>query len=239
MILTFDSLRADSFPKMFLYSLGGHLGLVFIFTVKALVFPSEDIIFQDSIRVDIVDLPEKRKSKIIEKRANQKKKTKPLRKKTEKMVFKKKSNSKKNLDKKRRRALDRIRASQAIDRIRDEQEVEKETIKGNVLKAGTGDALAPLHQRKFDNYIGILNRHVKEKWRLPQWLAEANLTAQAIIKIDEKGYITKKKIFKSSGNRQYDDFVLAAIEKSSPLPQPPELFLDLVRIDGIRLGFPE
>jgi colicin import membrane protein len=57
------------------------------------------------------------------------------------------------------------------------------------------------------------------------------------IKIDNQGNIVSQKFEKSSGNSYYDKSVERAIEKSSPLPPPPEKLANEVLIEGIVIEF--
>lgn len=153
------------------------------------------------------------------------------------------------IKKKQQDALDKIKRMSALDKIKSdvENEQRKDTLsklsksthqyKGNVLNAGT--ELTGLNKIQHENYVSLLDKKIKENWTLPQWLANKNYKAQALIKIDENGVVVYNQIYKSSGNTSYDDIVIETINKSSPFPKPPEKFVDIVGIKGILIGFPE
>lgn len=153
------------------------------------------------------------------------------------------------IKKKQQEALDKIKKMSALDKIKSdiESEQKKDSLeklnktsqqyKGNILNAGT--ELTGLNKIQHENYVGLLDKRIKESWTLPQWLSNKNYKAQALIKIDENGVVTYNQIYKSSGNASYDDIVLETINKSSPFPKPPEKFVDIVGIKGILIGFPE
>lgn len=153
------------------------------------------------------------------------------------------------IKKKQQDALDKIKRMSALDKIKSdvENEQRKDTLsklsksthqyKGNVLNAGT--ELTGLNKIQHENYVSLLDKKIKENWTLPQWLANKNYKAQALIKIDENGVVVYNQIYKSSGNSSYDDIVIETINKSSPFPKPPEKFVDIVGIKGILIGFPE
>lgn len=153
------------------------------------------------------------------------------------------------IKKKQQEALEKIKKMSALDKIKSdiESEQKKDSLeklnktshqyKGNVLNAGT--ELTGLNKIQHENYVGLLDKKIKENWTLPQWLSNKNYKAQALIKIDENGVVIYNQIYKSSGNASYDDIVLETINKSSPFPKPPEKFVDIVGIKGILIGFPE
>jgi colicin import membrane protein len=110
-------------------------------------------------------------------------------------------------------------------------------IKGNVLSPGS--SLTGLTKLQHDNYMSDLDTHIKQNWSLPEWLAKRDLKAQVRVLIDARGNILERKIVKSSGNPNYDEEALAAIDKSAPFPAPPEKFTAILSVDGIVIGFPE
>ncbi len=151
--------------------------------------------------------------------------------------------------KKQVEAINKIKKLSALDKIKSDLEAEqtkqigsnqtqkKFQYKGSVLNPGT--ELTGLNKLQHENYVALLDKKIKENWTLPQWLSNKDLTAQALIKIDENGVVIYNQIFKTSGNTTYDDFVLETIHKSSPFPKPPEKFVALVGVKGILIGFPE
>lgn len=235
-------------------SLALHVAIVLIFTVKTFFFPTEPIVFENAIRVDIVGLPDKKQTieedKITVPQAAPappaKAETPPI----EKVVDKKveaspvpaKAPPKENLKSAQQKALEKLRAMEALNSIEDE--VKEQTkprgqapIAGNVLSQG--GALKGIQQNQIMGYVSVVERQVKKNWDLPQWMAEAKLKAKAIMLIDKRGVVTKRFIVSSSGNATYDELVLNAIDKSSPFPPPPAMFVDLFSAKGIQLGFPE
>jgi TonB family protein len=133
----------------------------------------------------------------------------------------------------------------ALDRIKNEVGEEKRKkpdktgtkVAGNQLHAG--NALTGLDKIEFDRYFDDLHQKVLDNWSIPQWLADMPLKAQVQILLDEKGFVTKKTLLKSSGNQIFDNKVLAAIESSSPLPVPPARLVGKLSTSGIILNFPE
>ncbi|KYG69107.1 energy transducer TonB [Bdellovibrio bacteriovorus] len=148
-------------------------------------------------------------------------------------------------------ALEKLKAMAALDKIKNDVAEEKrkaaagagksdsgaQKIKGNVLSPGT--SLTGLTKLQHDTYASDLDKHIKNNWALPEWLAKRDFKAQAVVFIDSRGNILGRKIVKSSGNPSYDEEVLQTIDKSAPFPAPPEKFLAIVSVDGILIGFPE
>lgn len=148
-------------------------------------------------------------------------------------------------------ALDKLKALAALEKIKEDVAQEKRKtppgtgkdstgsapVKGNVLSPGT--SLSGLAKLQHDNFAADLDRHIKQNWALPEWLAKRDFKAQARVFIDSRGNILGRKIVKSSGNPSYDEEVLATIDRSAPFPAPPEKFLAIVSVDGILIGFPE
>ncbi len=148
-------------------------------------------------------------------------------------------------------ALDRLKSMSAIDKIKKELESEKKKkttgvengtgknvqVKGNVLSAGS--ALTGLNQLQHDNYVSDLDRHIKNNWELPQWLANKDYKTQILLKIDADGKIVSRQVVKSSGNPNYDEVAIETIDRSAPFPPPPEKFVRIVEVRGILIGFPE
>ena len=82
---------------------------------------------------------------------------------------------------------------------------------------------------EFFKYKEVLEKHIKANWN---WFDTSKpYQAQIQMSIDERGNITKYEIVTSSGNSKYDDSVLRAVQKATPLPPPPanvyEFFKDV------------
>ncbi|OYZ24171.1 MAG: hypothetical protein B7Y39_01720 [Bdellovibrio sp. 28-41-41] len=153
-------------------------------------------------------------------------------------------------EKKRKEALDRIKKMNALDSIKSSVETDrieklvgqseskaKPVFKGNVLNPGT--ELNGINKIQHENYVALIDRQIKENWTLPQWLANKDFKAQALLKIDQNGNIIYNQIYKSSGNANYDDIVKETIQKSGPFPKPPDKFSAVLSEKGVLIGFPE
>lgn len=73
-------------------------------------------------------------------------------------------------------------------------------------------------------YFRQLDERIRSNWTVPEHtLREAeNLMVQLRILIERNGVVSHVRMEKTSGNRYFDESVLRAINKASPLPVPPE-----------------
>lgn len=232
----------DAFSRFVFYSLGAHVLVFTFFIVQAALIPSEPLEIRNAIRVDVVDLPDK----IVEKATTapapipkvEIKKPAPE---VKPVVEKKPEVVKKDAIALQKKALEKLKALDAIDKFKQETAEQAKpkptTFKGNVLNAG--DSLTGLEKVQFDNYFTTLRAHLSQHWSIPQWLEQADLRAQALVVLDSEGHAIRKQILKSSGNDIFDGHVLDAIEKSSPFPVPPERLKGIMSMRGIVLNFPD
>lgn len=250
----------DIFKSSLKLSLIAHVVIALIFTVRAYFFTAEPIDYSAAVRVDIVALPEKlNPSEVVLAPPEEKAETKPaLPEKAApapapKPVVVEKAKSAEpeaiNINKtknKQSEALEKLKRQAALDKIKDQLEKDKQAqeakkrvtqVKGNIISPGT--ALTGLNKLQHENYVGILDQHIKQHWALPEWLAKRDLKARARVRIGENGQILSREIIKSSGNGNYDDIVLETIDRSVPFPVPPEKFSAIVSAQGIVIGFPE
>lgn len=230
----------DSFSKSIYYSLAAHVALVLMFTVRAVLFPSEPIVVRHAIRVDMVGLPDKAKPEPVAKpvapkapKPVVKPKAKP---KTPKVNLKKAKNAQKS-------ALEKIAAMEALSKIKNELAEKKqrekiaEMVRGNNI--AKGNALTGIDQLDYDRYFDDVKTRVHDQWNIPQWMADAKFKASALVKIDERGYVVSSRITTSSGNTTFDSRVLEAIKNASPLPAPPTRLRGILASQGIIFNFPD
>jgi TonB family protein len=74
------------------------------------------------------------------------------------------------------------------------------------------------------DYFRRLEEKVRSSWVLPGALVRdaAKLVVELRIVIEKDGRVSEERIEQGSGNPYFDDSVLRAIRKASPLPVPPE-----------------
>jgi colicin import membrane protein len=240
----------DELTLPLLYSVIAHLALILVFTVKAVLFPENIDQFEPALRVDIVDLPDKLalKNQPPPPLVNNNKIPEPKAPKNEKEpeVVLEPTKAAKNKEKlSASEAIERLKKQMAIDKIKQEMKDDARRdltqkvaqYKGNVLSPGT--ELTGVVKLQHENYLSQLDRHIKQYWSLPEWLARRNYSAQVRVFIDDQGFMLKSQLVRASGNATYDDTVMETLKKAVPFPLPPEKFKAIVSINGVVLGFPE
>jgi colicin import membrane protein len=131
-------------------------------------------------------------------------------------------------------ALDRVRErliQSAVDRAKSRSE-SAQSSKGDVISSGPAEgegaaALGPggrgggvVKGMEFIIYQNRMLSSIKDNWA---WVGQkSNLRVVVHFSIKDNGEITGLKIVQPSGDPSYDESVLRAVKKSSPLPPPPE-----------------
>lgn len=144
-----------------------------------------------------------------------------------------------------KQALAKLKQLDAFEKLEKQLETEKKqqavqaaaqaAVKGNILSPGS--ELKGINQLQADNYRGVVQRHMKQHWEIPHYIKKTNLETEVLVKFDTNGLILSKEIIKSSGNAAYDEAVMAAIEKSSPVPAPPGKFTAIASVEGFTFVF--
>lgn len=250
----------DQLGRAIIYSIAFHVAVVVALTVRAFFFPSEPIRMEHAIRVDIVGLPDKPIAKLpppVEevKPPERAKPTLPEPKpevKPEpapKVALPKPDTPKVNLNKTKQEqqaALKRLEAIEKLQKMANNAKPSHEAptkvavespqpVRGNEVSQGS--ALKGLARLENENYTEALLEHITRHWNLPQWMANANLSATVQLFIDAQGNVLKKDMTRSSGNPVFDERVMRAIESSMPLPRPPGGIANLVAVRGVQLEF--
>jgi colicin import membrane protein len=172
---------------------------------------------------------EKKKQELEEK----KKKEELARKKAEED---KKKKVQEEIEKKKREAREKEQAKKDRDKrisdlareIRGKKEYEGESVRaggegfGGARLGGSGGGggtLAPYAKVAYQNE---LQAHVKSGWR---WMQRTNqLRTLVQVRISPDGEISQVRILQGSGNSNFDDSVVRAVKKASPVPAPPREF---------------
>ena len=121
----------------------------------------------------------------------------------------------------------------AAERASARSDAAQKTPKGEALSTGTGEGIGaaalgaggrggPGTVRSIE-FIGYMNRvklTIRENW---SWVGQRkDLKVLVNFAIRENGEIAGIKILQASGDASYDESVLRALRKSTPLPPPPE-----------------
>lgn len=253
--------QEERLNKYLRYSLIVHVVLFLVLTVENVFFANTDVNIQNAIRVDMVALPDKAvpnempapapepaplpdaSNKLVEKNAENIK--------IEKSVVlntKAKDPEAIRLNKskaKQKQALEKLKQLEALENI--QKDIDKDAranknknskdkkYKGNVLSPGS--SLTGITKLEVDAYIDNVHQHMLARWMLPQFLKNRNFRTDVVVKFDSNGNILSKEILKSSGNPTFDDYVLTAIQKSSPVPIPPNKFTRIASEQGFLFRF--
>jgi colicin import membrane protein len=132
-------------------------------------------------------------------------------------------------------ALDRVRENliqSAVDRLKSRTDAAPKPSKGEAISSGTGEGegaatLGPgghgggvVKGMEFIIYQNRMLNSIKDNWA---WVGQkSNLKVVVHFSINENGEINGLKVVQPSGDPSYDESVLRAVKKSSPLPPPPE-----------------
>lgn len=154
---------------------------------------------------------------------------------TKETVKKETAIGKKNEAKETAASLDSVRErliQSAVERAKNRTDSGQKASKGEVISSGTGEGegAAALGKGgrgggvvKGMEYVIYQNRMlstIKTNW---VWVGQrSNLRVVVRFNIKDNGEIIGLKVVQPSGNASYDDSVLRAVNKSSPLPVPPE-----------------
>jgi colicin import membrane protein len=90
----------------------------------------------------------------------------------------------------------------------------------NAARAAAGKRQAALAQT-VGQYRDLISAKVRGNTRLPDNLT-GNPQVRCLVKLLPTGEVASVRVTQSSGNAAYDDAVVRAIQKSSPLPLPAE-----------------
>lgn len=245
----------DPFLKYIYLSVGLHVAVLLALTLKVALFPSKPSEFQQSVRVDVVALPEKNieKPKVAEVKkpepVKKKEKPKPEKKVAEKKPEpkpkpkpKKKVFSEKKLKDKQNRAVEQLTATAKIKKRLEEKNKKEETkaveFKGNQISRGYSPD-GGINQLYHNNYQEQLFSHIRNHWRLPEWLDNKELRASVVIMINRRGAIIAKNFVLKSGNDIFDQQVFTTLDKAAPVPAPPAKLAKAYETQGIEIRFPE
>ena len=186
-----------------------------------------------------IELKKKRELELKKKRELEKKKQQELEKKRQEEERLKKEQQAKE-DAERRKRLDAEFEAEQARRKKEERERKLSEARARAAKGGyegesanaggqgfgaarlggEGMGGGTLASAEFIAYRNALERHIKSGWR---WIGGgAELEAQVSFRILPGGILQDIQIVSSSGRSDFDDSVIRAVYKSSPVPAPPE-----------------
>jgi TonB family protein len=248
-----NTANEDRLSQAIWISIGLHIAAVAVFTLRAVLYPSQAIEMEHTIHIDMVGLPTKIQSLPI---APPLEKAPPVE--APKIeaapapppVVEKKlpplvkpqtlpETPKVNLNQVKHQqesALKRIEAMQRIEHLARTQPTRSSApIRGN--QVSPGKSLTGLARLENAKYTDGIDEFIKRNWDLPRWLQNAKLSARVRVYIDAQGRVIKREISRSSNNQVFDERALNAVDKSSPLPAPPSDLTNVLAVDGIEIEF--
>jgi len=177
------------------------------------------------------------KAKVVEKKAPPEEKLALNEKKTKEPI-KPETKERKNEEKAETASADSVRErliQSAAERAKSRTESGQKASKGTVLSSGAGEgdgaaAFGPggrggpglVKGMDFVIYQNRMMSTIKENWA---WVGQrSNLTVVVHFAIKDNGEIVGLKVVQPSGDQSYDESVLRALKKSSPLPAPPDAY---------------
>ncbi|MFZ2586975.1 MAG: TonB family protein [Alphaproteobacteria bacterium] len=115
---------------------------------------------------------------------------------------------------------DYMAALDFIDKLKTEQITPSPTAaaKPSDKPAGEG-AQIQLDASEMGMVDGIRS-HIEDNWLRPSGLDTKDLSAVVLVEVDAEGTVKSRKIIESSGKDFYDQSLLRAVQKASPLPIP-------------------
>ena len=177
------------------------------------------------------------KAKLVEKKAPPEEKLALNEKKTKEPI-KPETKERKNEEKTETASADSVRErliQSAAERAKSRTESGQKASKGTALSTGAGEgdgatALGPggrggpgvVKGMDFVIYQNRMMSTIKENWA---WVGQrSNLAVVVHFAIKDNGEIVGLKVVQPSGDQSYDESVMRALKKSSPLPAPPDAY---------------
>jgi colicin import membrane protein len=245
-------------------SFGAHGAVLFLFLVQKIIFPNSPLLFQPTVQVDLVALPNQVKApeQMVdtslpvtdqvppetapepdvpnEPEAMVKETEKPKNPSKSPEAIKKDANKaleklKQEIEKQKLDARQKLIEAEK-ERIQSLEQRSRQALRGNQVNQGTS-ASGALEQT-INAYGGHVTEILRSHWALPTWLQSRNLSASVRIYIDQQGRIMSYKFTQSSGNEAFDNEVKRAVEQSSRLAPPPAEMARQLQTNGIEVGFP-
>lgn len=228
-----------TFLNFTVISFAAHICLFIFLLFSPQMFRSKTMEIKEAIRVDMVGLPDIKKSQPIQKPTPKKevKKSAPKKPKKKPKPAPKKPDAKKELKKVEKSKPDpkqtKEAQSQAISNLREE----KPRYAGEQISKGDSQE-GEINALLISAYSARIKAHLNNNWNIPQFLADKNLRATMVIYINKLGQVTRIELETTSGDESFDQIIIETIRISSPLPKPPpELVYSLSR-EGIGFNFP-
>ncbi len=256
-MITANSFFTDRTLKGYIQrSLGIHLLIILVLTIFSFIYSSSSRkrpynlnLIKSSVRVDVVGMPKltfqelKALEKIAAKDRSQSESAKPsesMSPKREEQSFQKmlKKISQKKLVSDKKKAESKGKSNKKLSQTA-RKKLQNLVLAGNKVSRGsafTGD-VSDKAIEGLAVYMASLPEKVRPHWRLPSYLKETELRCRVRIFLDDRGKLLKAEILESSGEEEYDQRALEAVQATT-FPPPEPLYHKQALQGSIVLGFP-
>lgn len=231
---------------------------------KLLLIKKKNRIVESAVRVDVVSMPKLTVKELKEiKRVAPAEEVKPVKveAKVEKASAKQeeaasadfqnllKTLSQEKIDlkkvKKKQKEKAQVKAKSKEEIAREKQrrdELKKLVLEGNKISQGNqvfSDKTTTKKQKQnLEIYAQNMTTLIQPYWSLPNHLLNKDLSCQIRVYISENGDLLKTVIYKKSGNNEFDQRAVLAVERAAPFGIPPREVRSSLVNGEILLGFP-
>jgi TonB family protein len=247
-------------------SAGLHVGFFLLMAVGEFISPGSSELFQPSVQIDVVALPDlvKAQNQPIDTSLPVKENPPPPPPEPEEkdaaaepapkadepdaMVLKKE----KDAQKEAKKALDRLKAQMKKDQREQAKQLEErikerekslkrldELTRAAILGNQTNQGTSATGDllKTQNAYFGHITERLRANWALPAYLQGRGLRAVVRMYIGPSGEASQFRFVQSSGDKMFDEYVTASIKRSKFAPPPAEMANGL-RNNGLELEFP-
>lgn len=125
----------------------------------------------------------------------------------------------KELAKKRRQEEERQQQLKNEQALKQQLAAEEKRMKAAQEIAAQRRAALKARQTKIDKYMNLIENRIYQNWTMPP-STNKGLVCVLQVQLIPSGDVINIELSKSSGNSEYDQSVIAAVRKASPLPVP-------------------
>jgi colicin import membrane protein len=253
----------EKFNKYFIIAILSHVGVVVILWLFQVLlgldwFQSRDTkkdinLIQSSIRVDVVEMPkftvqELKKMQVAPPSQDEKTEEVEESKDNSQSDLTFKENSKKvDLSNLLNNLSNKKTAKAKVEKVKgkpefeiDKSQLNKLVLEGNKVSKGMALVGDSLNQENgaFADYVSGLPNVVRPFWKLPTYLMEKNLKCRIRVYIAADGSLLRAQIFESSGEQEFDQKAMMAVNSAKRFPAPQKEIFARVAAGEVILGFP-
>ncbi|PIK16506.1 TonB C-terminal domain-containing protein [Halobacteriovorax sp. JY17] len=147
--------------------------------------------------------------------------------------------SAKKVEKKKYKEVEKKGSDQGIGV--DSNTLKKLVAEGNKISKGvalSGTGRSDQELSEFQMYASTVSAEVKQHWKLPGFLLDKNLKCRIRIYLKSDGSLLRSEIFESSGEKEFDNRAIKAVELAAPFSNVPSASRANALKGEIVLGFP-